>query len=55
MIERNHEFIRYIVPKVQSFDDYTQEDITLMMNHINGTARDRLNGCTPYQLSRFTA
>ena len=53
MIEKNHEFIRYIVPKGHSFDGYTQAEITLMMNHINGTARDSLNGCTPYQLSRL--
>ena len=53
MIEKNHEYIRYIIPKGQSFDGYTQTDITLMTNHINGTARDNLNGCTPYQLSRM--
>lgn len=53
MLEKNHEYIRYIVPKGQSFDGYTQSDITRMMNHINGTARDSLNGCTPYQLSRL--
>lgn len=53
MIEKNHEYIRYIVPKGQSFDGYTQADITLMMNHINSTARDSLNGCTPYQLSQL--
>jgi IS30 family transposase len=53
MIEKNHEYIRYIVPKGSSFDGYTQHDITLMMSHINNTARDSLNGCTPYQLSRL--
>jgi IS30 family transposase len=53
MIEKNHEYIRYIVPKGAPFDGYTQEDISLMMSHINNTARDSLNGCTPYQLSRL--
>lgn len=53
MIEKNHEFIRYIIPKGRSFDKYTQEDITLLMNHINSIARDSLNGCTPYKLSRY--
>lgn len=53
MIEKNHEYIRYVVPKGKSFDTYTQEDISLMMNHINSSARDSLNGCTPYQLSRL--
>jgi IS30 family transposase len=53
MIEKNHEYIRYIVPKGTSFDGYTQENMSLMMSHINNTARDSLNGCTPYQLSRL--
>ena len=53
MIEKNHEYIRYIVPKGKSFDEFTQEDIDLIMNHINSTARDSLNGCTPYKLSRL--
>ena len=53
MIEKNHEYIRYVVPKGTSFDGYTQNDISLMMSHINNTARDSLNGCTPYQLSRL--
>lgn len=53
MIEKNHEFIRYIIPKGKSFDNYTQKDIDLIMNHINSKARDSLNGCTPYKLSRL--
>ena len=53
MIEKNHEFIRYIAPKGTSFDEYTQNDVDLMMNHINSTSRDSLNGCTPYELSRL--
>lgn len=53
MIEKNHEFIRYIVPKGYSFDQYTQDHITLMINHINSTARDSLNGCTPFRLSQM--
>ena len=51
MIEKNHEFIRFVVPKGKPFDEFTQKDITLMVNHINSEARDSLNGCTPYQLS----
>lgn len=51
MIEKNHEFIRYIVPKGNTFDIYIQKDISKMMNHINCVARDNLNSCTPYQLS----
>jgi IS30 family transposase len=51
MIEKNHEYIRYVVPKGHSLDLYTQKDITLLMNHINSEARDSLNGCTPFKLS----
>ena len=53
MIEKNHEYIRLVVPKGKTFDIYTQEDITLMINHINSEARDSLNGCTPYKLSQL--
>jgi transposase, IS30 family len=45
-VEKNHEYIRYILPKGISLNNLTQEDITLMMNHINSTARARLNGDT---------
>ena len=51
MIEKNHEFIRYVIPKGTSLDSYTQADAFLLMNHINSTARDSLNGCTPFKLS----
>lgn len=49
-VEKNHEYIRYIIPKGISFNNHTQEDITLMMNHINSTARASLNGTTPFKL-----
>lgn len=50
-LERNHEFIRYFSPQGKSFDNYTQADITRMINNINNTARDGLNGRTPFELS----
>lgn len=28
-VEKNHEYIRYIIPKGKSFDNRTQEDITV--------------------------
>ena len=52
-IENNHTFIRRILPKGTSFDDLTQDDIDLMMNHINSTPRKELNGHTPYELACF--
>lgn len=50
-IEKNHEYIRMIVPKGKPFDNYTRNTITLMINHTNSEARDSLNGCTPFKLS----
>lgn len=50
-IENNHTFIRRILPKGTSFDDLTQGDIDLMMNHINSTPREELNGNTPFELA----
>lgn len=37
--ENNHEFIRRVVPKGNSFNTYCQEDILLMMNNINSYGR----------------
>lgn len=48
MIEKNHEFIRYVLPKGSSFNELTQEKTNLLMSHINSTSRDSLNGRTPY-------
>jgi transposase, IS30 family len=50
-LEKNHEYIRYVIPKGTSLDSYTQDDITLMINHINSTARDSLNGRNPFELA----
>lgn len=52
-IEKNHGFIRYYLPKGKSFDELTQEKVTLMANHINSTARARLNYHTPFNLAQM--
>lgn len=49
-IERNHEFIRYIIPKGISFDKLTKKNIVDMMNNINNVQRKSLNYQTPYLL-----
>lgn len=49
-IEKNHEYIRYVIPQGVSFNPYTDEDITLLMNHINSTKRSGLGGKSPYEL-----
>jgi IS30 family transposase len=53
MIEKNHEYIRYVIPKGASLDPYTQSDARKLMNHINSEARDGLNSCTPFRLSQL--
>ena len=52
-VEKNHEYIRYVIPKGKSFDNRNQEDITLMINHINSAARASLNGTTPFKLAQM--
>ena len=49
-IEKNHEYIRYVIPRGRSLDRYTQEDMTLLMNHINSTRRVSLGNKAPYEL-----
>jgi len=52
-IEVNHELIRRILPKGTSFDQLTQDDIDLMMNHINSYKRKKLNNRSPYETFSF--
>lgn len=52
--EKNHEYIRKICPKGTSFDNYTQQDINLMMSHINSSIRQSLGGLTPFALAKLT-
>jgi IS30 family transposase len=52
-IEVNHELIRRVLPKGTSFNDLTQEDINLMMNHINSYKRKKLNNRSPYETFSF--
>lgn len=51
--ERNHEFIRMFIPKGQSLDDFTQDMIDLMMNHINSYGRPSLGNKCPYEMMSF--
>ena len=54
MIEKNHEFIRYVLPKGTSFDNLLQTDIDLMINHINSLGRASLNWFAPIDVAKFT-
>lgn len=48
--ERNHEFIRYIIPKGKTLDIYSQEDINLMFSHINSYIRESNKNKSPFEL-----
>jgi len=50
-LEKNHEFIRYIIPKGKTFENLTDEKARDMMNHINSTARPDLEGESPMALA----
>lgn len=54
MIEKNHEFIRYVLPKGSSFDELLQTDIDLMINHINSLGRQSLNWFAPIDVAKVT-
>ena len=47
-IEKNHEYIRYILPKGTSFAGLSQNDCYLIASHINSVPRLSLNNSTPY-------
>ena len=48
-IEKNHEFIRYVLPKGKTLNPYTQEDIIVLMNNINSIRRESLGNKSPYE------
>ena len=52
-IEKNHEFIRYILPKGYSLKNINQKNCNLIMNNINSLCRDSLNGKSPYEAMLF--
>lgn len=52
-LEKNHEYIRYVLPKGTSFVNLTEKKVMLLMNHINSEKRDSLNGHSPYEVSRI--
>jgi len=53
MLEKNHEFIRYVLPKGTSFDNLTQQDVNLLVNHVNAAFRDSLSGKSPFDMAEF--
>ena len=52
-VEQNHRLIRQILPKGTSFDDLTQNRISLMMSHINSYKRASLGNRSPFEIFSF--
>ena len=48
-LEKNHEYIRYVLPKGTSFAPLDQSDADLLASNINSIPRDKLNHQTPYE------
>ena len=48
--ERNHEEIRRVLPKGRPLDGLTQDDVNLVMSHVNSCPRKSLNDMTPFDL-----
>ena len=53
-VEKNHTLFRDIVPKGESFDDFSQETVNLIFSHVNSVKRKALNGRTPFEMFAFT-
>lgn len=52
-IEKNHEFIRYVLPKRTTFKDLTQEKCIIIANNINSLCRESLNDNCPFKAMLF--
>ena len=53
-VEKNHTLFRDIVPKGESFDEFSQQTVDLIFSHVNSVKRKIYNGKTPYELFSFT-
>lgn len=51
ILEKNHEFIRYVLPKETSFNNLLQVDINILINNINSLNRKSLNNNCPFDLA----
>ncbi len=52
-LEKNHEFIRYVLPKKTSFENLTQEKCNILANNINSLCRESLNNKSPFEATKF--
>lgn len=52
-IEKNHQFIRYVLPKKTTFENLTQNDCNIIANNINSLCRESLNNNCPFKAMLF--
>lgn len=50
-IEQAHTMLRMVLPKKTSFEFLTQWDLRTIVDHINSTPRESLDGRTPYDMA----
>ena len=53
-IEQAHTMLRMVLPRKTSFEFLTQWDLRTIVDHINSTPRESLNGRTPYDVALET-
>lgn len=51
-LEKNHEYIRYVLPKKTSFQNLTEQEVKNLEDNINNIPRDILGNKTPYELTK---
>lgn len=51
-LERNHQYIRYVLPKGSSFAGLNQKDCNKLASHINSVPRASLNNQSPYEAAK---
>lgn len=51
-LEKNHEYIRYVLPKKTSFQNLTKENIKKLEDNINNIPREILGNRTPFELTK---
>ena len=52
-VEKNHTLFRNIVPKGDSFDNFTQETVNKIFSHMNSVKRKQFNGKSAYEMFSF--
>lgn len=51
--EKNHVEFRIHAPKGTSFNNWTQEKVNFISNHVNNYGRPKFNGNSPYDIAKF--